>query len=73
MGRHVFLMKGQQLRLLENTTCACEVKGRACDFCFKCLCLSRVLLALAQMDVALAHMDDTLATCILVPAKSPGM
>ncbi|KDP36302.1 hypothetical protein JCGZ_09517 [Jatropha curcas] len=29
MGRHVFLMKGQQLRLLENTTRAREVKGRA--------------------------------------------
>ncbi|KDP37928.1 hypothetical protein JCGZ_06376 [Jatropha curcas] len=37
-----------------NTTHAREVQGRARDFCFRCFCLSKVLCALVQMEVALA-------------------
>ncbi|KDP45140.1 hypothetical protein JCGZ_17472 [Jatropha curcas] len=49
-----------------NTTRAREVQGHARNLCFKSLCLSGVLLALAQMNVALA-------TYVLVPAKSSGV
>ena len=38
-----------------NTTRARACKGRARDFCSKCFCLSKVICALAQMEVALAH------------------
>ncbi|KDP35347.1 hypothetical protein JCGZ_10988 [Jatropha curcas] len=55
MERYVFLMKRQQLRLLEISTRTREGKGRAHDFFFKCLCLSGVLLTPVHVQITLAN------------------